>query len=173
MIRKNKIVHLKIHKMTVIKTKEFFNDGKSGNNSLFDLYYFEEERVSGFVKKFLPLIGSDFKTSNSRLRYKEQEVGMEDFQIEKMYGNRIIKTPNQIAQEMYSVMTRPVSRGGKRFRDGKINTWYFLDGKCVYAVSCTWGRSTTWSCVCRLIYLGGPYGSTTQVRVFANRYLSY
>jgi hypothetical protein len=163
--------------MATIVTKEFFNNGKTGNNGLFNLYFSEGEdrgqTLDDFTKKFLPLVGDEFEVLTKRLRYHEKEQRVEDYQLVRYYGSKIIKTPNRIAQEMHVVMTKHLKKGGKKFRDGKINSWYYVDEKkCVYVVRCYWVREK-WLCTCHFTLLGGPYGNHTRIRIFYKYYLGY
>lgn len=159
--------------MEKIKTKDFFNNGKTGNNGLFKLYFSEgEERgktLDDFTKKFLPLVGGEFEVLSARLRYRE-EKDTAHYLITRMYGgNKIIKSPQQIVREMHAIMTKPDNRGGKRFRDGSPNSWYYRIGKCIYVVSCIYiEHRKTWFFGNSIDAMGGE---RKKIRVFSNCHL--
>lgn len=158
--------------MKKIKTNEFFNNGKTGNNGLFNLYFYEggsEVKLNDFTNEFLPLVKDEFEVLSTRLRYREKK-NIANYQITRMYReNELIKSPQQIVREMHTIMTKPDNRGGKRFRDGSQNCWYYLVGKCIYVASCFYSEHRkTWHFGNAIDAMGGE---CKRIRVFANCYL--
>ncbi len=159
--------------MEKIKTRDFFNNGKTGSNGLLKLYFSEgEERgvtLDDFTKKFLPLVGDEFEVLSTRLRYREKKK-VANYQITRMYsGNKLIKSPQQIVREMHAIMTKPDNRGGKKFRDGSLNSWYYLVGKCIYVASCFYSEHRqTWHFSNAIDAMGSE---SKKIRVFANCHL--
>ena len=76
--------------------------------------------------------------------YQTLSEPMNDFDIRKHYGEAIIKTPQQILQEMHVV----INSDSKTLSDGDANLWYYLhelgDLRNVY---CYWDADRAeWIC---------------------------
>ena len=120
-------------KKTFIKSSFFTED----NNGVTKLW------LSDNFKDFLKLSPEELTTIDLP-SYQTLPKPMNHFDIRKNYGEGIIKTPQQILEEMHAV----ISSNSKTLADGNSNIWYYLDEsgelRCVY---CYWGTDDAeWYC---------------------------
>lgn len=130
--------------LTGINTRQFFNNGDDGNNGIFKIWFGSNV---DFKNLFLSLLPETFEAlpKETILPYEVLPKAMNDFDIRKTYGDKILKSPERIEQEMHYVMTS----SDKTLADGKANIWYFERNGRLFYVRCYWRAAHgEWNCFC-------------------------
>lgn len=130
--------------LTRVNTRQFFNNGDDGNNGIFRIWFGSNV---DFKNLFLSLLPEIFEAlpKETILPYEVLPKAMNDFDIRKTYGDKILKSPERIEQEMHCVMTS----SDKTFADGKANIWYFERNGRLFCVYFFWlAGHGVWDCYC-------------------------